>query len=93
MDNTEKLTEKLLKLMERAEKLPPEKQLRLLWIMLSALAHDVEKTRGYQEANFNAIVQYVEACSKVEENVLPARTAIEKKLAEAILCSEELFSE
>lgn len=93
MDNMERLTNLTDKLMKGAQKLPPEKQLRLMWVMFSAVVYSLEQLNDYQKANFNAIAQYVEACGKVEENVMTARAKILEKLVEAVADSEEMFSE
>lgn len=93
MDNMERLTNLTDKLMKDAQKLPPEKQLRLMWVMFSAVVYSLEQLNDYQKANFNAIAQYVENCGKIKENVMPAREKILKKLVEAVMDSEEMSSE
>ena len=78
--DTEKIAEVMDKLWNTAGKLPTEKQLRLIWIMISALFSDLKQLEKYQDAQLKAIAQYLEAVSKADDEALHDQSKISEQL-------------
>lgn len=94
MDETKLLSEMMNDLMEKAEKLPSEKQLRLMWVMLGAMANSLEQFKAYQNAGYEALAKYIETCGEIEEKTLQDQKAIAEKLVLNLIdFVEEMFNE
>ena len=87
--DTEKIAEVMDKLWNTAGKLPTEKQLRLIWIMISALFSDLKQLGKYQNAQLKAIAQYLEAISKADDEALHDQSKISERLITEFLETKE----
>lgn len=87
--DTEKIAEVMDKLWNTAEKLPTEKQLRLIWVMISALFSALKQLGKYQNAQLNAIAQYLEAVSKADDEAMHDQSKIAERLITEFLGTEK----